>query len=78
MKLKQTGFCELIEGNYWGDTFWGVDYETGHNSVFAGSNHLGIMYMILRDLFSMRRIKSVSDEREEAQLLEGLKNEATS
>lgn len=45
-KLLATGDEELIEGNTWGDTFWGVDLETGE-----GENHLGKMLMeIRRDL----------------------------
>src|SRR5690606_34665747 len=27
--LIDTGDHELVEGNYWGDTFWGVDLRTG-------------------------------------------------
>ncbi len=34
--LLSTGDEELQEGNTWGDTFWGVDLETGE-----GENHLG-------------------------------------
>lgn len=45
-KLQQllfaTGNEELIEGNDWGDTFWGVC-----NSV--GQNHLGKILMAVRD-----------------------------
>ncbi len=33
-KLKETGSAELMEGNTWGDTFWGVCRG-------EGSNHLG-------------------------------------
>ena len=35
-KLIDTGERALIEGNTWGDTFWGVDTRTG-----IGQNHLG-------------------------------------
>ena len=32
-KLLQTGDLELIEGNYWGDTFWGVCNGIGENNL---------------------------------------------
>lgn len=32
-KLKATGDQELIEGNYWGDTFWGVCRGNGENNL---------------------------------------------
>ena len=31
--LLQTGDAELIEGNNWGDTFWGVSGGTGSNKL---------------------------------------------
>lgn len=40
-KLKATGTFELIEGNVWGDTFWGVCRG-------KGSNHLGKILMGVR------------------------------
>ena len=39
--LVATGNEELVEGNYWGDTYWGVCRG-------QGSNHLGILLMHLR------------------------------
>jgi N-glycosidase YbiA len=44
--LLDTGDCELIEGNYWGDTFWGV-------CDGKGENWLGKSLMFVRD--SIRR-----------------------
>jgi ribA/ribD-fused uncharacterized protein len=41
-KLHATGNEELVEGNYWHDTFWGVC-----NGV--GENHLGRLLMLIRD-----------------------------
>jgi ribA/ribD-fused uncharacterized protein len=41
-KLLQTGDQLLVEGNYWGDTFWGVDHKKG------GLNHLGQLLMKIR------------------------------
>ncbi len=41
--LLATGDEELIEGNTWNDTFWGVDAETGE-----GKNHLGRILMKVR------------------------------
>lgn len=42
-KLKETGGEDLVEGNTWGDTFWGVDLQTGE-----GENHLGRLLMQIR------------------------------
>jgi ribA/ribD-fused uncharacterized protein len=41
-KLLATGDATLIEGNWWGDTFWGV-------CRCKGENHLGILLMKIRD-----------------------------
>jgi ribA/ribD-fused uncharacterized protein len=42
-KLLATGDAELIEGNWWGDTFWGVCRG-------KGQNQLGRLLMSLREL----------------------------
>lgn len=42
--LLETKPAELIEGNSWHDTFWGVDLTTGR-----GENHLGKLLMEIRD-----------------------------
>lgn len=41
--LLATGNKVLVEGNTWGDTYWGVDERTGH-----GQNVLGELLMELR------------------------------
>ncbi len=41
-RLIETGDATLIEGNTWGDTFWGV-------CDGKGANHLGILLMDIRD-----------------------------
>lgn len=41
-RLVLTGNCPLIEGNTWGDTFWGV-------CKGQGENHLGRLLMKIRD-----------------------------
>ena len=41
--LLLTGDAELIEGNTWMDTFWGVDLRTG-----KGQNYLGRILMAVR------------------------------
>lgn len=41
-KLLETGDAELIEGNNWGDTFWGVCRG-------EGENHLGKILMRVRE-----------------------------
>ena len=43
-KLLATGNTKLVEGNSWGDAWWGVDEKTGQ-----GHNYLGKMLMKLRD-----------------------------
>lgn len=40
--LLETGDAELIEGNWWGDTFWGVCKR-------VGENHLGKILMRIRE-----------------------------
>ena len=42
-KLVDTNPAQLIEGNYWHDTYWGVDLNTG-----LGQNHLGRLLMQIR------------------------------
>jgi N-glycosidase YbiA len=41
--LMETKGCELIEGNTWGDVYWGQS-PLGH-----GKNHLGKILMAIRD-----------------------------
>lgn len=41
--LLDTGDAKLVEGNTWGDVFWGVDMTTGE-----GRNALGILLMGVR------------------------------
>lgn len=41
-KLLDTGEEELVEGNYWNDTFWGV-------CKGKGKNHLGLILMEIRE-----------------------------
>ena len=43
LELEATGDAELVEGNTWGDTFWGVNTRTG-----AGANILGKLLMEVR------------------------------
>ncbi|HTH72286.1 MAG TPA: NADAR family protein [Candidatus Pristimantibacillus sp.] len=43
--LLATGNEELVEGNPWGDRFWGVDPVGSRN----GLNHMGKILMIVRD-----------------------------
>jgi len=42
-KLLATGDAKLVEGNWWGDRFWGIDLKTGE-----GQNTLGRLLMTLR------------------------------
>lgn len=40
MSLRDTGSRHLVEGNYWGDTFWGFDLKKK-----TGANRLGMILM---------------------------------
>ena len=42
-QLLDTGDAELVEGNSWNDTFWGVSARTG-----KGKNWLGRLLMQVR------------------------------
>ena len=42
LQLLATSPAKLVEGNHWGDTFWGVCRGTGQN-------HLGKLLMKIRD-----------------------------
>lgn len=42
--LLNTGTLFIQEGNWWGDTFWGVDLKTN-----TGENNLGVLIMAIRD-----------------------------
>lgn len=44
--LQKTGSVNIVEGNTWGDVFWGVDLKTGE-----GQNILGRMIMNIRESF---------------------------
>lgn len=46
-RLMQTKDAELIEGNTWGDRYWGAVYRNGE---WEGDNRLGKMLMYIRDL----------------------------
>lgn len=45
--LLETEDAEIVEGNYWGDTFWG-------KCAGVGDNHLGEILMAIRD--GLRRV----------------------
>lgn len=44
--LLATGDQNIVEGNYWDDTFWGVDLKQNPN---VGENHLGRLIMKIRE-----------------------------
>lgn len=52
-RLCQTGSAKLVEGNAWGDTFWGVCNG-------EGENWLGKLLMQLRDELVMRRMEEIA------------------
>jgi ribA/ribD-fused uncharacterized protein len=50
-RLLATGNATLIEGNTWGDNYWGADAAT-----LRGENHLGLILMKVRDAFVAEEI----------------------
>lgn len=50
--LLSTGDRELIEGNWWGDKYWGVCSKTGE-----GENRLGKLLMEIRSVVEYERSK---------------------
>lgn len=50
-KLILTGDAELIEGNYWGDTYWGICTNKTYDN--AGENYLGKILMFTRTILKM-------------------------
>jgi len=53
--LLTTGDEELIEGNWWGDTFWGV-------CKGVGSNHLGKILMKIRGEIKVKKLLNSLDK----------------
>lgn len=49
---------ELVEGNRWGDTYWGVDLRDG-----SGENRLGHILMTVRDEIASRAVVREQDVR---------------
>ena len=45
-KLIETGNRNIVEGNFWGDIFWGVNLKVNPN---YGENHLGRIIMKIRE-----------------------------
>lgn len=56
-KLLATGDAELIEGNWWGDTFWGVCRG-------KGENHLGKILMEVRRILRTENLEVAPEEEE--------------
>lgn len=52
--LLETGDTFIQEGNYWGDTFWGVDLNSN-----SGENRLGKLIMEIRE-----KLKDQNDQTE--------------
>ncbi len=50
-KLILTGDAQLIEGNYWGDTYWGVCTNRTYDNV--GENYLGKILMCVRSILKI-------------------------
>lgn len=50
-KLQATGQAWLIEGNTWGDRFWGMVWVDGAIPGWSGDNNLGKLLMKIRDEF---------------------------
>lgn len=52
-KLIATGTQNIVEGNYWGDKFWGVDLKETPNE---GENWLGRLIMDIRNKLQKDRL----------------------
>ncbi|MFA5617271.1 MAG: NADAR family protein [Syntrophorhabdaceae bacterium] len=52
-KLIETYPQQLVEGNWWGDTFWGVDIKS-----HSGQNHLGKILMKIRGEIMQKEMSS--------------------
>lgn len=48
-KLLATDDLPLIEGNTWGDRYWGMVEIPGNEGHWIGENHLGILLMQVRE-----------------------------
>lgn len=55
-KLLATGSTELVEGNWWHDTFWGVCFCQKCWDQ-KGKNMLGFILMEVRDMLLLERIE---------------------
>jgi len=58
-KLLLTGNENIQEGNYWHDTFWGIDLKSTPNH---GENHLGRLIMKIRDEWLLK-VKEYNENR---------------
>lgn len=54
-KLLATSEAILMEGNLWGDTFWGVDLKSG-----VGKNYLGRLLMDVREILRDRLLDFIN------------------
>ena len=54
-KLLNTGDAQLVEGNWWGDTYWGVCTNKKYNGV--GENYLGKILMYVRSVLDINSTK---------------------
>lgn len=45
-RLLETGREELIEGNLWGDSFWGYDMKKRYGENILGSLIMGVRYLL--------------------------------
>lgn len=55
--LLDTGDREIIEGNNWGDTYWG---KINTNGEWHGRNELGRILMYVRDVLRHKKIMTKS------------------
>lgn len=53
-KLVDTGDAVLIEGNYWGDIYWGA-IKNGMGQYLIGQNRLGIILQAQRKMLQLDR-----------------------
>lgn len=54
-RLLATGKARLIEGNDWGDNYWGISPYSNDNPEMPWNNHLGKILMMVREELKDRK-----------------------
>jgi ribA/ribD-fused uncharacterized protein len=69
-RLMQTDFAQLIEGNTWGDRFWGcTDDPYSRGTYWDGKNVLGTILMTVRAAIQLDNLHSANKQYSEDSML---------